>query len=124
MFWRRWRDQRAYVDEKALMIALVTITECGVAEWLLKKWYPAVNSFLLFLVLFIPTAGIILSDSISLKEVSDMFKRLASRFFSRRAELDEKALLIALFVLAAIVTLTPLGNAVAAKFQQIMQKLG
>ncbi len=46
------------------------------------------------------------------------------RLMNRRAELDEKALLIALFVLAAIVGLSPLGQAIAAKFQQMAAQLG
>lgn len=46
-----------------------------------------------------------------------------SRVLSRQAELDEKALLIALFVIAAIVGLSPLGRAIAAKFQQMADSL-
>jgi len=46
------------------------------------------------------------------------------RLMNRRAELDEKALLIALFVLAAVVGLSPLGQRVAAKFQQMATQLG
>lgn len=49
---------------------------------------------------------------------------LYHRILSRRAELDEKALLIALFVIAAIVGLSPLGRAVALKFQQMAGALG
>jgi Flp pilus assembly pilin Flp len=45
-----------------------------------------------------------------------MFKRLLS---DTRAELDEKALLIALFVIAAIVGLSPLGARVATTFQSV-----
>lgn len=45
------------------------------------------------------------------------------RLTTRRAELDEKALLIALFVIAAIVGLSPLGQRVAAKFQQMAAQL-
>jgi len=46
------------------------------------------------------------------------------RLMNRRAELDEKALLIALFVLAAVVGLSPLGQRIAAKFQQMATQLG
>jgi hypothetical protein len=46
------------------------------------------------------------------------------RLMNRRAELDEKALLIALFVLAAVVGLSPLGQRIAAKFQQMAAQLG
>lgn len=46
------------------------------------------------------------------------------RLMNRRAELDEKALLIALFVLAAVVGLSPLGQRIAAKFQQMASQLG
>jgi len=45
------------------------------------------------------------------------------RLRNRRAELDEKALLIALFVIAAIVGLSPLGSAIANKFNQMAQTL-
>ena len=45
-----------------------------------------------------------------------MFKRL---FSDTSAELDEKALLIALFVIAAIVGLSPLGAKVAQTFQDV-----
>ena len=45
-----------------------------------------------------------------------MIKRL---FLDTSAELDEKALLIALFVIAAIVTLSPLGEKVAETFKNI-----
>lgn len=45
------------------------------------------------------------------------------RLINRRAELDEKALLIALFVLAAVVGLSPLGQRIAAKFQQMATQL-
>ncbi len=45
------------------------------------------------------------------------------RLMNRRAELDEKALLIALFVLAAVVGLSPLGQRIAAKFQQMATQL-
>ena len=40
-------------------------------------------------------------------------------FLDTSAELDEKALLIALFVIAAIVTLSPLGAKVAQTFADI-----
>jgi Flp pilus assembly pilin Flp len=53
-----------------------------------------------------------------------MFVKLYVRLQSARAELDEKALLIALFVIAAIVGLSPLGQAIAAKFQQLASTLG
>jgi len=53
-----------------------------------------------------------------------MLTKLYLRLISRRAELDEKALLIALFVLAAIVGLSPLGHAIATKFQQMASSLG
>jgi len=45
-----------------------------------------------------------------------MIKRL---FLATSAELDEKALLIALFVVAAIVGLSPLGTKVAQTFQNV-----
>jgi hypothetical protein len=53
-----------------------------------------------------------------------MFTKLYIKLMSRRAELDEKAMLIALFVLAAIVGLSPLGQAIANKFQQLAATLG
>jgi len=46
------------------------------------------------------------------------------RLVNRKAELDEKALLIALFVIAAIVGLSPLGTAIANKFSQLAGILG
>jgi Flp pilus assembly pilin Flp len=45
-----------------------------------------------------------------------MLKRL---FQDTSAELDEKALLIALFVIAAIIGLSPLGAKVAQTFQDV-----
>ncbi len=42
--------------------------------------------------------------------LSDKLTLAYLKLLSRRAELDEKALLIALFVLAAVVGLTPLGR--------------
>ncbi len=45
-----------------------------------------------------------------------MIKRL---FLDTSAKLDEKALLIALFVVAAIVGLSPLGTKVAQTFQNV-----
>ncbi len=45
-----------------------------------------------------------------------MFQRF---FFDTSAELDEKALLIALFVIAALVGLSPLGTKVAQTFQSV-----
>jgi Flp pilus assembly pilin Flp len=45
-----------------------------------------------------------------------MLKNLIS---DTSAELDEKALLIALFVIAAIVGLSPLGTRVAQTFQNV-----
>jgi Flp pilus assembly pilin Flp len=45
-----------------------------------------------------------------------MIKRLIQ---DTTAELDEKALLIALFVIAAIVTLSPLGAKVAQTFSEV-----
>jgi Flp pilus assembly pilin Flp len=45
-----------------------------------------------------------------------MLKKL---FHDTSAELDEKALLIALFVIAAIVGLSPLGAKVAQTFQDV-----
>jgi len=45
-----------------------------------------------------------------------MIKRL---FLDTSAELDEKALLIALFVVAAIIGLSPLGTKVAQTFQNV-----
>lgn len=53
-----------------------------------------------------------------------MLSKLYTRLFSIRAELDEKAMLIALFVLAAVVGLSPLGQAIARKFQQLVAALG
>ncbi len=53
-----------------------------------------------------------------------MLTKLYVKLMSRRAELDEKALLIALFVIAAVVGLSPLGQAIAAKFQQMAAQLG
>jgi len=53
-----------------------------------------------------------------------LYVKLMSQLMSRRAELDEKAMLIALFVLAAIVGLSPLGQAIANKFQQLAATLG
>jgi hypothetical protein len=53
-----------------------------------------------------------------------MLTKLYLQLVSRRAELDEKALLIALFVIAAIVGLSPLGAAIAAKFQQMAAAIG
>ncbi len=45
-----------------------------------------------------------------------MFQRF---FLDTSAELDEKALLIALFVIAALVGLSPLGTKVAQTFQSV-----
>lgn len=45
-----------------------------------------------------------------------MIQRL---FLDTSAELDEKALLIALFVIAAIVGLSPLGQKVAQTFRDV-----
>jgi len=53
-----------------------------------------------------------------------MLTKLYVKLQARRAELDEKALLIALFVIAAIVGLSPLGQAIAAKFSQLASQLG
>ena len=50
------------------------------------------------------------------EEQVQMIKRL---FTDTSAELDEKALLIALFVIAAIVGLSPLGAKVAQTFQDV-----
>lgn len=55
--------------------------------------------------------------------LTKLYLKLASRLASRRAELDEKAMLIALFVIAAIVGLSPLGQAVAQKFAQLAATL-
>lgn len=44
---------------------------------------------------------------------------LVKLFQDTSAELDEKALLIALFVIAAIVGLSPLGAKVAQTFQNV-----
>jgi Flp pilus assembly pilin Flp len=44
---------------------------------------------------------------------------LKNLFHDTSAELDEKALLIALFVIAAIVGLSPLGAKVAHTFQDV-----
>ncbi|WP_322806657.1 hypothetical protein [Thermanaerothrix sp.] len=54
----------------------------------------------------------------------DRLTLMCLRLMNRRAELDEKALLIALFVLAAVVGLSPLGQRIAAKFQQMASQLG
>ncbi|MGB9801099.1 MAG: hypothetical protein ACPLUL_13495 [Thermanaerothrix sp.] len=54
----------------------------------------------------------------------DQLTLMYLRLRNRRAELDEKALLIALFVLAAVIGLSPLGQAIAAKFQQMAAQLG
>jgi hypothetical protein len=48
---------------------------------------------------------------------------LYMRLVSARAELDEKALLIAIFVLVAVLGLSPLGQAVANKFSQMASAL-
>jgi hypothetical protein len=53
----------------------------------------------------------------------DKLTLLYVRATSGRAELDEKALLIALFVLAAVVGLSPLGQAIANKFSQMASAL-
>ena len=50
------------------------------------------------------------------EEQIQMIKRL---FTDTSAELDEKALLIALFVIAAIVGLSPLGAKVSQTFQNV-----
>ena len=47
------------------------------------------------------------------------FKMIKRLFLDTNAELDEKALLIALFVIAAIVGLSPLGAKVAQTFQDV-----
>jgi hypothetical protein len=57
------------------------------------------------------------------QSVLDQITLAYLRLTARRAELDEKALLIALFVIAAIVGLSPLGQRVAAKFQQMAAQL-
>ncbi len=56
--------------------------------------------------------------------MKDFALLMYSRITARRAELDEKALLIALFVLAAVVGLSPLGQAIANKFTQMAASLG
>ncbi|MDT8896638.1 hypothetical protein QYE77_08300 [Thermanaerothrix sp. 4228-RoL] len=56
--------------------------------------------------------------------LTDRLTLMYLRLRNRTAELDEKALLIALFVLAAVVGLSPLGQAIAAKFQQMAAQLG
>ncbi len=50
------------------------------------------------------------------EHLDKMIKRL---FLDTSAELDEKALLIALFVIAAIVGFSPLGAKVAQTFQDV-----
>jgi hypothetical protein len=55
-----------------------------------------------------------------LARVHPVLFRLAA---SRRAELDEKALLIALFVIAAIAGLTTLATAVSARFTNLAGRL-
>lgn len=52
-----------------------------------------------------------------------LYALLARLLKDRKAELDEKALLIALFVLAAVVSLTPLGQKVAQTFSNISTQL-
>jgi hypothetical protein len=47
------------------------------------------------------------------------FPMIKQLYLDTTAELDEKALLIALFVIAAIVTLSPLGAKVAQTFQRV-----
>ena len=49
--------------------------------------------------------------------------RLYQFLMDKRAELDEKSLLIALFVLAAVVGLSPLGSKVAQTFQSLASQL-
>jgi hypothetical protein len=56
-------------------------------------------------------------------KLAEKLTLLYMRAISARAELDEKALLIALFVLAAIVGLSPLGQAIANKFSQMASAL-
>jgi hypothetical protein len=56
--------------------------------------------------------------------LTDRLTLMYLRLRNRTAELDEKALLIALFVLAAVVGLSPLGRAIANKFQQMAAQLG
>jgi hypothetical protein len=46
-------------------------------------------------------------------------KMIKHLIFDTTAELDEKALLIALFVIAAIIGLSPLGAKVAQTFQDV-----
>ncbi|RCK72754.1 MAG: hypothetical protein ANABAC_1288 [Anaerolineae bacterium] len=53
-----------------------------------------------------------------------MLYSLLTRFLKdKKAELDEKALLIALFVLAAVVSLSPLGQKIAQTFSSISSQL-
>jgi hypothetical protein len=58
-----------------------------------------------------------------LTKLVDKLMLLYVRAISARAELDEKALLIALFVLAAVIGLSPLGQAIANKFFQMASAL-
>ncbi len=54
----------------------------------------------------------------------DVLSALLTRLLrDKKGELDEKALLIALFVVAAVVTLTPLGQKVAQTFSSVSAQL-
>ena len=52
-----------------------------------------------------------------------MLTRLYGFLLDKKAELDEKSLLIALFVLAAVVGLTPLGQKIAQTFSSLTAQL-
>lgn len=52
-----------------------------------------------------------------------MIKRLFSLLNDKKGELDEKSLLIALFVLAAVVGLSPLGQKIAQTFSSLTAQL-
>ncbi len=53
-------------------------------------------------------------------KIRRIYRKMLKRIFKdTSAELDEKALLIALFVIAAIIGLSPLGAKVAQTFQDV-----
>jgi len=55
--------------------------------------------------------------------VDTLFQRFADYLEDRRGELDEKALLIAFFVLVALTGLSPLGAAVSNMFKSLASQL-
>jgi len=65
-----------------------------------------------------------LEELMHIKTLRDSVTLAALRLRNDVGELDEKALLIALFVIAAIVGLSPLGSAIAKKFQQMATSIG